>query len=331
MVTNKIFCIKPNETAKGKRIDVFLATALPNLSRSRIQSLLLNGHITEQEKTFDPAYKIKGNETLIVNLPDPKPSHLEAQDLPLSILYEDTDIIVINKPAGMVVHPGAGNNKNTLVNALLFRFPGFNVGDVQRPGLVHRLDKETSGVMVCARNNEAHLFLSKSFKSREVQKTYRAFCFGNFKEHKFELKTGHKRHPIHRKRFTTKLKPPSKDLDPTNRLAHSQFEVLQTKPGISELKVKLLTGRTHQIRAHLADIGHPLVKDALYGGLKISNKIVDLPILNAIKSLNRHALHAESLSFTHPKTHKPVTFTAPLPEDLLTLHKNLLNNMTTNK
>lgn len=320
MVKTEQITIKPEDSDKGLRIDVFLSKALPDVSRSRIQSLIAQKSIYALECAIGPSNKIKGHETFIIEMPEPKPSHMIAQDIPLDVLYEDDDIIVINKPAGLVVHPGAGNKDNTLTNALLFRFPGFNVGDVERPGLVHRLDKDTSGVMVCARNNEAHLYLTNSFKSRDVKKIYRAFCLGQFKSDKFELKTGHKRHPSNRKKFTTAIRAPLEPNKERIRLAHTQFKVLQTKSGITELEVQLQTGRTHQIRAHLADIGHPLVKDELYGGVNATNNLRDPDIKKAVKQLNRHALHAEFLAFIHPQSKILLEFKAPLPLDLQLLH-----------
>jgi 23S rRNA pseudouridine1911/1915/1917 synthase len=331
MVNQNTIKIQADKTSAKLRVDTFLAKVLTNWSRSRIQSLLLEGHIICEQKALQASDKIKGAETFLVNLPDIKPSHLLAQDMPLSILYEDEHIIVINKPAGLVVHPGAGNSDNTLVNALLYRFPGLNVGEVERPGIVHRLDKETSGVMVCARQTQAHLFLCNSFQSREVKKIYRAFCLGSFKSAHFDLKTGHKRHTTDRKRFTTKLSEP---LDTSNvtflkksgakiRLAHSRFEVLLSRGGISELKVELLTGRTHQIRAHLADIGHPILKDTIYGGIKGIERLPLSNVKEVAKKLSRHALHAEHLSFKHPVTQEIMEFKAPLPDDLLFLHNAL--------
>ncbi len=331
MVNQNIIHIQADSTSQGLRVDAFLTKALPDWSRSRIQNLLLEGHIVCEQKSMQASDKIKGTETFIVTLPEVKPSHLRAQEMPLSVLYEDEHIIVINKPAGLVVHPGAGNAENTLVNALLYRFPGLNVGEIERPGIVHRLDKETSGVMVCARQTQAHLFLSNSFQSREVKKIYRAFCLGSFKSAQFDLRTGHKRHATDRKRFTTKLTEPLdtseisffKKIGTKIRLAHSRFEVLLSRDGISEVKVELLTGRTHQIRAHLADTGHPILKDTIYGGIKGIERLPLSNVKEVAKKLTRHALHAEYLSFQHPTTLEIMEFEAPLPDDLLLLHNAL--------
>ena len=318
--------VKADATSKGERLDAFLSKAFPEFSRARLQALIANGDVkNKNEPMLKSSYKIRGDEDFTLEVPAPKVSGLIAEDIDLDILYNDDDLVVINKAAGMVVHPGAGNWQGTLVNAMLHHFPGIHVGDTERPGIVHRLDKETSGVLVCAKNEIAHRVLSESFKSREVNKTYRAFCLGSFKRDQFELQTGHQRHKIDRKRFTTKLKAPT--VEPENRtqvrLAHSRFQVVLSANGVSELQVELLTGRTHQIRAHLADIGHPLLKDALYGGVKPISLLKDSLVKEAAESLTRHALHAEKIGFNHPVSKQWMEFVAPLPADLLRVHEAL--------
>ena len=269
----------------GLRLDVFLSQQLPDISRARIQAWAkLQGD--------KPSRGVKSGEQIILKIPEIKPSLLTAQDLPLEILYQDEDLLVINKPAGLVVHPGAGNPDNTLVNALLYHFPDLAIGDSNRPGIVHRLDKDTSGIMLIARHDKSHQVLSLAFKNREIRKIYRALCVGTFNQNKFILKTGHKRHPGNRKRYTTK--------HDSERVAISQFEVLSTRDKITELRIEILTGRTHQIRAQLADIGHPILGDILYGGPKIPD-------------FNRHALHAEEIFFTHPISGQPMHFICQSP------------------
>jgi 23S rRNA pseudouridine1911/1915/1917 synthase len=302
-----------HDDSVGMRIDAFLAKSLVHISRARLQNLIVEGHVLSDGRKVRSSSKIKGGEQFVVDLPEPRSSQLLAQDLPLTIIHEDDDIIVINKPAGLVVHPGAGNLDGTLVNALLHRYPDMTVGDVKRPGLVHRLDKDTSGVMVCAKHDIAYQFLVNAFKSRRVEKIYRAFCVGSFRDRTFELQTGHARHKTDRKRFTTKMPAGT-------RLAHSRFEVLAMAGGVAELRVQLLTGRTHQIRAHLADIGRPLLHDELYGGVKAQGRLPASPVRAVADELTRHALHSERLTFEHPSRHVEVVFQAELPPDLQRLH-----------
>lgn len=307
---------------KNKRVDAFLANRLVDFSRTQIKNWMSQGLVSLDGKLADPSCRVKGNEEFVISIPDLRPTELEAEDLPLDVLFEDADIIVVNKPAGMVVHPAAGNWDGTLVNALLHHFPDVHVGGTQRPGIVHRLDKETSGVMVVARNDKTHRSLTNQFQRRTVEKQYRAFCFGAFKKPEFELKTGHQRHEKDRKKFTTRINP-SVGLNPRVRVAHSFFQVVQSCFGISELVVKIYTGRTHQIRAQLADIGHPILQDALYGGKKAVKRLPDSPVYQLLGEIHRHTLHAEALKICHPSKNEWMMFTAPLPMDLLNLQNVL--------
>ena len=374
----------------GRRLDAFVAQAVPPLSRARVQALIVDGNIQVESHASRAAYRLKGMEQITVTIPPDPPSQLQAQDLPLMVLYEDPWIVVINKSAGMVVHPGAGQPDGTLVNALLHRYPDLPRNDTGRPGLVHRLDKDTSGVLVCARTDEAHQQLSDAFRLRQVHKLYRVFCLGQTPQH-FVCHTGHRRHPVHRKRFTTRGRAPllpkvfdetetlreaksaksKKPFEPKSnpegssllgaglyntdpyccpnppnnprrieqsenfvekvkttksRLAHTEFTRLHHSGGVSELQARIFTGRTHQIRAHLADSGHPVLQDTLYGGslTKATSRLPPGPVATAVDTLTRQALHAAELAFTHPVTGKPCHFQAPLSPDLQALHEALV-------
>jgi 23S rRNA pseudouridine1911/1915/1917 synthase len=295
---------------QGQRLDLFLARKLC-ISRAQVTKLIKNQEITSGGLKLKPSYIILGHEVLNIKILK-KSSVLTPENIPLDILYSDEHIAVINKPKGLIVHPGAGVKTGTLCQALLFHFPKISSLGSDRPGIVHRLDKDTSGVILVAKTSEALAKLSKDFKDRKVKKIYRALVWGKFDKTFFELKTGHVRHPYNRLKFFTGLPvptPPSVHV----RLAHTSFEVLKYSCGLSELKATLHTGRTHQIRAHLSDINHPIVGDALYGGQReLSNK----NIIKEKLGLKSQALHAESLEFDHPITQEKLSFTAPMPKDI---------------
>ncbi|HXW52587.1 MAG TPA: RluA family pseudouridine synthase, partial [Myxococcota bacterium] len=251
----------------GMRLDAFLAKRL-NQSRAYVKKVIDEGRVNKGGSLCKPAQLVGGDDIFMVTEPSKSASCMAAEPIALDIIFADEHIAVINKPAGMVVHPGAGIKNGTLCNALLHHFPDMCINNVERPGIIHRLDKNTSGVMVVAKTNEAHQALSDAFKNRRVQKIYRCFCVGELDESRFELKTGHMRHPQNRLRFFTGLSAPKMPSSHV-RLAHTSFEVLSRGFGVTELRATLHTGRTHQIRAHLADINHPLVKDDLYGAKKV--------------------------------------------------------------
>lgn len=314
--------VEAHQTDAGQRIDAYLASKLDGFSRAQIGYLIKDALITIGEKPVKASYKIIGAERIVIQLPDPQPSHIEAEAIPLDILYSDDEIAVINKPVGLVVHPGAGVKTGTLCHALLYHFPTMIIGNQERPGIVHRLDKDTSGVMVVAKTHHAMQTLSQDFKDRHVTKTYRAFAFGEMKTHSFELKTGHARHPHNRLKFFTGLPVP--EISSTHvRMAHSSFRVERQAYGICSLNVILHTGRTHQIRAHLADIKHPLLGDHLYGGTRTLNKAIPSGLFQAITLLQGQALHAETIEFPHPKTRELLRFSAPLPKELLNIENYL--------
>jgi 23S rRNA pseudouridine1911/1915/1917 synthase len=316
--------INTKSTDAGLRLDSFLASRLPDFSRSQINKIIKSSLVSINNQVLKSSYKLLGHGVICVQLPAAQESELEAINLSLDIIFCDDDIAVINKRAGMIVHPGAGVREHTLVNGLLYEFPKMEVGGVIRPGIVHRLDKDTSGLIVVALTHKAHEGLSSAFKNREVIKIYRAFCYGE-PEPSFELKTGHMRHPFNKLKFFTALPPPLCASSKV-RMAHSSFKRLKSACGISELKAHIFTGRTHQIRAHLADNNYPLLGDSLYGGTRALKKEMPSELKEAINNLSGQALHAEHLSFAHPITKKLLNFIAPLPPKLYALEKALNQN-----
>lgn len=289
----------------GGRLDVFLAARLSSaygdLSRSFIQKLIDDGQILVNGVPRRPSYKVRAGDMISGRIPEPEPLKVEAERAALDVLYEDRDIIVINKPRGMTVHPGAGKSSGTLVNALLGHCEDLSgIGGVLRPGIVHRLDKDTSGVMVIAKNDMSHLELARQFKAREVKKVYIALVRGVVNPRSGVIDAPIGRHPVHRKKMTIIS-------GGRGRSAITRYKTIEIFPEYSLLELHPETGRTHQIRVHLASIGHPIVGDPLYGG-----KTKDLDIQG-------QALHAMSLSFCHPRTHEPVRFEADLPDDMMAL------------
>ncbi len=289
----------------GLRLDKFLAGEVPGQSRSQVQRLIDDGRVTlprvKQVKANTP---VRAGDAVTVDIPAAEPTALLPEDLPLQILHDDPDIIVIDKPAGMVVHPGAGHGQGTLVNALLHHVKDLSgIGGVLRPGIVHRLDKGTSGVMVIAKHDTAHQELARQFHDREVEKEYVALVWGTVQQRKrIDLPIGRDR--VHRQKISTRAR--------RARTAVTRVTWARHMPGVSLLRVAIATGRTHQIRVHLSAIGHPIVGDGLYGGIRTRVPQRLRPLLR----LERPFLHAERLALTHPRTGERMTFTAPLPEDL---------------
>jgi 23S rRNA pseudouridine1911/1915/1917 synthase len=294
----------PPESA-GVRLDKFLAGEVASQSRSQIQRLIEDGRVTlPRIRGVKPNTPVQPGDLVTVELPAPRATALEPEDLPLTILFDDEDLVVVDKPAGMVVHPGAGHGAGTLVNALLHHVKDLSgIGGELRPGIVHRLDKGTSGVMVVAKNDTAHQALARQFHDREVVKEYVALVWGLVQQRKrIDLPIG--RDPVRREKISTRAR--------RARAAVTRVTWARHLPGVSLLRVAIATGRTHQIRVHLSAIGHPIVGDALYGGIR---RRVPGP-LRAVLRLTRPFLHAERLSFTHPRTGERLMFTAPLPGDL---------------
>jgi 23S rRNA pseudouridine1911/1915/1917 synthase len=285
-------------------LDHQLAQAFPDLTRSRLKALIDEGKVRVNGAAVKAALRLKGGEEVRVEIPAPVPAVPQAEALEISVLFEDKDLVVVNKAAGMVVHPAAGNWSGTLVNALLHKVKDLGgVGGELRPGLVHRLDKDTSGCIVVAKHERSLAALQTAFKSRDVEKIYWALAHGELPP-RGRIETLYGRHPVQRKKFTGKVK--------TGKTALTEYSRKAQYDGAALLEVQLHTGRTHQIRVHLSEAGHPLLGDTLYGGAKRGNKRVQ----EAMGLIGRQALHAWKLSFPHPRTGKRLAFEAPIPREL---------------
>jgi 23S rRNA pseudouridine1911/1915/1917 synthase len=280
---------------RGKRIDQFLRERLPQYSRSRLQDWIEQGRVLVDGLPEKRSYLLKGAERIHIEPAELAPLRATPEDLPLEVLYEDADVIAINKPAGMVVHTGAGRHSGTLVNAVLHRFGQLStVGGDLRPGIVHRLDRFTSGVILVARSDAAHRNLAEQFASRQVEKIYIALVHGRVKDDQGRINTPIARDPIARVRMTTRLAH--------GRQAITSYQVLKRFGELTLLEVKIGTGRTHQIRVHVASIGHPVVGDKLYGA--------------PASTMGRYFLHARQITFTSPGRSERITVSAPLSPDL---------------
>ena len=288
----------------GVRLDRFLAGRLPALSRSRIQQLIKAGHVRLSKGTAAPSLEVWAGLVADVELPPTRPSAVEAEALPLTVLYDDKDLAVVDKPAGMVVHPAAGHDRGTLVNALLHHVSGLSgIGGRERPGIVHRLDRGTSGVMVVAKHDRAHQSLARQFHDRRVGKEYLALVWGQLRSGQV-LDRPIGRDPRHRHRMSSRAR--------VARPATTRILTVEALGGVSLARLSLGTGRTHQIRVHLSEAGHPIVGDALYGGVRRR-----VPArLSSVSSLDRPFLHAARLTFEHPSDGRTLTFDAALPADL---------------
>ncbi|MEK6287060.1 MAG: RluA family pseudouridine synthase [Acidobacteriota bacterium] len=302
--------------AAGLRLDSFLASHLTEISRTRIQRTIEAGDILVNQRVAKPGYRLRAGDQIEIDLPDPPPVELVPEPIPLDVVYEDDDLIVVSKPAGMVVHPGAGVDSGTLAHALVYHFNSLSgtAGRI-RPGIVHRLDKETSGLLVVAKNDLTHERLSDQFRDRKVFKKYIALVYGRVAKERGEIEARIGRGTRNRTRMAVLR-------GGAGRTAHSTFEVTQRYQDFSLLKVQIKTGRTHQIRVHMAHIGHPVVGDSAYGGGR-ENSIRNSPTKRAVESLGRHFLHSAELAFIHPRTGERLAFTSPLPAELTGLLKQL--------
>lgn len=293
-----------------RRLDTYLSERLSPLSRSQIKRLIEEERVLVNNTPSKPSKPLKGGEVIRVLIPPPKEIGVEPQDIPLDIIYEDKDLLVINKPAGMVVHPGAGVSSGTLVNALLYHCKDLSgVGGALRPGIVHRLDKDTSGIIVVAKDDITHRSLSQQFKERGIEKVYLALSWGNVRKEKGIIDIPIGRHPYLRKKIST--------ISRKKREAVTYYEVIERFNGFTLLKIKPETGRTHQIRVHLSTIHHPVVGDKVYGRRKTNG--LPIGIKRAIDNLKGHALHASAIRFFHPGECRYMEFEAPLPHDFAQL------------
>ena len=293
------------QSLPGERLDSFLRAKFPAVSRGAFQRLIEEGHIRVNGKTVKPTHSPRAGEKIEIHFPEPKSAVAQPEKIPLDILFEDKSLLVVNKPAGLVVHPAAGHEEHTLVNALLHHCKGSlsGIGGVARPGIVHRLDKETSGCLVVAKNDETHLALSKQFAAREVKKIYNAIISGELKNESGEIRAAIARHPTHRKRMAA-------NDDDSGREAHTSFKILKRLNSATFVEAQIHTGRTHQVRVHFQFIGHPLVGDDTYGARQ-NARLGELTNYAAPRVM----LHARKLSFVHPRTKRKVNFESPLPED----------------
>jgi len=279
----------------GMRIDAYL-NANTEYSRSRAAALIQDGLVCAGGKVVSkPSCKVEQGMLVVITVPETKETEIIPQDIPLDILYQDADIVIVNKPCGLVVHPAAGNEDGTLVNALMYHVKDLSgIGGEMRPGIVHRLDKDTSGLILIAKNDRAHAAMSDQFKARTMEKHYRAVAYGSFKEESGLIDAPIARHPVDRKRMAVVS---------GGKPSQTEWSVIERLNGATYLDVHLLTGRTHQIRVHMQSVGHPLMGDCIYA-----------PNIRHSVRIPRLMLHAYSLAFTHPTTQKRMTVVAPLPQ-----------------
>lgn len=311
----RVYTLEVPETAEGTRLDKFLAEALPDFSRTQIQRLIDDNHVELTRGRATVRYRVRAGERLRLEVPPPKPARLLPEDIPLDIVFEDDALVVINKPPGMVVHPAPGHDHGTLVNALLHHCHSLSgVGGEERPGIVHRLDKDTSGLMIVAKHDRSHRHLSDQLRVRTLRRHYLALVQGRPPADCGTIDAPIGRHPQHRQKMAV--------VESRGREARTHYKVQESWGALSVLQLSLETGRTHQIRVHLAHISRPVIGDPIYG-----TNAVSLPrhpaVERWIRAFPRQALHAQELQFEHPETGEAMTFTAPLPEDLSELMARL--------
>ena len=322
MPPNGAFTIIADAFDAGQRLDTVVAVHIAGCSRSLAANLIIRHHILVEDRPRKPGYRVKPGDTIQGVIPAPVQVEYAPEPIPLDILYQDNQIAVINKKPGVVVHPAPGHSSGTLVNALLYHCPDLGaIGGEIRPGIVHRLDKDTSGILVVAKNAETHEELARQFKAREVQKKYLTLVYGDVQPATGTIKLPIGRHPVDRKRMSTTTR--------RGREAETLWKVRRRLAGITLLELNLKTGRTHQIRVHCAAIGHPVVGDPVYrprklfANLKSMRTNLQPGVISVLKPISRQMLHAWQLGFTHPRTREYMTFEAPIPRDMEGLMKKL--------
>ena len=301
-MSEKVMLCCPAEAA-GSRIDKYISDNIAELTRSAVQGLISGGQVTADGRTVSKNYKIRGGEEISVEIPDPQPMDAVPEDIPLDIIYEDDDLLVVNKPKGMVVHPAHGNYNGTLVNALLHHcgdsLSGIN--GVIRPGIVHRIDKDTSGLLIVAKNDKAHIHLAEQIKVHSFTREYEAVACGHFKETEGTIDAPIGRHKTDRKKMCVTTE--------NSRNAVTHYSVIKQYGGYAHVRLRLETGRTHQIRVHLSYIGHPVLGDGVYG--------------KTYKGIEGQCLHARKIGFIHPSTGEYMEFTSPLPDYFVSILNKL--------
>ena len=321
----KVINMLVDKQYSGERLDVFISSKIADVSRTRIKNLILNGMVKiNNQICYEPSKKISLKNNLIIEIPPPKKTNIKPYNYNLDIIFEDSDIIMINKPAGLVVHPGAGNTENTLVNALVNYCKGTlsTIGGELRPGIVHRLDKDTSGLLVVAKNDVAHINLSKQFSNHTINRKYEALVWGTLRPQKGIIKSY-----ITRSNRNRQLMEVSQTKGKSAVTNYKTLEIFQNNkvPTLSLIECKLDSGRTHQIRVHMTYKGNPIVGDKLYKKKNKKFKKIDVELNSIIKNIDRQFLHAKFLGFVHPLSNKEVHFEIPLPKNLSKLVKKLRN------
>ncbi|MDA8428422.1 MAG: RluA family pseudouridine synthase [Geobacteraceae bacterium] len=314
-------CLTYPLECESMRLDLFISSQLDGETRTAVQRLIETGHVLVDGHVVRPSLKLKGGEQITVEIPAPTEAEPQPESIALEVLYEDSDLIVINKPAGMVVHPGPGNSSGTLVNALLAHCTDLSgIGGELRPGIVHRLDKGTSGVLVAAKNDRAHQALSAQFHVHSVKRIYQALVFGAPSADNGKIEGIIGRHPTERLRQSGKAR--------NGKHAITRWRVKERYGRISLMELRLETGRTHQIRVHLTEAGFPLLGDPLYPDGGRINNLTDTRLKKMITQLGRQALHARTLGFTHPATGEYLEFTTEMPDDMQALCDYLAGSST---